>query len=274
MKDVLEEILAHKRMEIAGLDTPSLRRAAEHSAQPRDFRSAIARRPGKNGSQVGFQPSLIAELKRTSPSKGMLAPQIDLFEAAKIYSDNGASAISVLTDEKYFLGNLQTLYDLRFVHRTTLPLLRKDFILSEAQLYEARASGADAVLLITAAVPDDYQLAELYALALELGLSPLIEVHNENEVDRALRLHEVHLVGINNRDLATFKVSLTTTERLRPIIPPGITVVSESGIFSQEEVKRLARENVDAILVGEALITASNIAAKVRELAGENMQEV
>ena len=267
MKDVLEEILAHKRTEIATLDPHALRRAAEQSPKPRDFLSAIVRRGP-------FHLKLIAELKRASPSKGMLAPHIDLFEAANIYAENGASAISVLTDEKYFLGKLQTLYDLRFAHRSTLPLLRKDFMIAEPQLYEARANGSDAVLLIAAALPDDSQFSGLHALALELGLTPLVEVHNEAEVDRALRLHEVRLIGINNRDLATFKVSLTTTELLRPVIPADITVVSESGIFSQEDVVRLANANVDAVLVGEALITAPDIAAKVRELSGLTVQKV
>src|ERR1700690_1868985 len=226
MKDVLEEILAHKKTEIAALDAHALRSAAEQSPKPRDFLSAIARRGP-------FHPKLIAELKRASPSKGMLAPHVDLFDFAHIYAENGAAAISVLTDEKYFLGELQTLYDLRFAQRSTLPLLRKDFMIAEPQLYEARANGADAVLLIAAALPDDSQFAGLHTLALELGLTPLVEVHNEAEVDRALRLHEVRLVGINNRDLATFKVSLTTTELLRPLIPACTTVVSESGFFSQ-----------------------------------------
>ena len=266
MKDVLEEILVHKRTEISALDAHVLRIAAEQSPKPRDFLSAIARRGSSH-------PKLIAELKRASPSKGMLAPHIDLFDIAHIYAENGASAISVLTDQKYFLGELQTLYDLRFAHHSTLPLLRKDFMIAEPQLYEARANGADAVLLIAAALPDDSQFAGLHALALELGLTPLVEVHNEAEVDRALRLHEVQLVGINNRDLATFKVSLTTTEILRPIIPADITVISESGIFTHEDVERLANVNVDAVLVGEALITAPDIADKVRELSGLTMQK-
>ena len=266
MKDVLEEILAHKKVEIAELDSQALRRVAEQSPIPRDFLSAITGHPAG--------PKLIAELKRASPSKGVLAPHLDLLEAADIYTENGASAISVLTDEKYFLGKLQTLYDLRFVRRTALPLLRKDFMIAEPQLYEARANGADAVLLIAAALTDDYQFAVLHALALELGLTPLVEVHNEAELERALRLHEVRLIGINNRDLATFKVSLVTTEILRPIIPDGITVVSESGIFTAADVERLAKAGVDAILVGEALITATDIAAKVRELSGSKLQKV
>jgi len=273
MKDFLAEILAHKKEEIAGLDLQKLRNDAEQSPLPRDFRSIIMNHPGETGSREGSYPKLIAELKRASPSKGMLAPHIDLLDVADIYEDNGASAISILTDRKYFLGELHTLYDLRFVLRSPLPLLRKDFMISEVQLYEARANGADAVLLITAALTDDHQFSDLHALALKLGLAPLVEVHNEAEVERALHLRKVRLIGINNRDLATFNVTLSVTERLRPIIPADITVVSESGIFTAGDAKRLANAGVDAILVGEALMTASNIAGKVRELSGLNVHE-
>ena len=265
----LAEILEHKRMEIAALDARSLRRAAEDSPVPRDFLGAIARDKGE-GDRGGVK--LIAELKRASPSKGILAAHLDLLQVAEIYAQNGASAISVLTDEKFFQGKLETLRELRFTRRSNLPLLRKDFILDAMQLYESRVHGADAVLLIAAALPDDRRLADLHALALELGLMPLVEVHEEAETERALRVKDVHLIGINNRNLGTFDVSLDTSERIRPMIPDGITVVAESGIFSADDVRRLAQSNVDAILVGEALVTASNIPAKVRELAGvENL---
>jgi indole-3-glycerol phosphate synthase len=260
--DVLQLILAHKKTEIASLDASALRRAAEASPTPRDFVAAIALRQGG-----GFRPSLIAELKRASPSKGLLAPHLDMFEVAEIYISNGASAISVLTDEKFFLGSLQTLSDLRFKHGVSLPLLRKDFIIDPSQIHEARANGADAVLLIAAALPDNEQLADLHALALEIGLTPLVEVHDEDETERALRLKGLRLIGINNRNLATFQVSLETTERLRPMIPSGIAVVAESGIFTGGDVQRLANVNVDAVLVGEALVTAPDIPAKVRELS-------
>lgn len=261
MTDILEKILAHKRTEIAALDAQSLRRAAEGSPAPRDFLSGIRRR------DIGSGLSLIAELKRASPSKGILAPHLDLFQVADIYTQNGASAISVLTDEKFFMGRLDTLRALRFTRQIELPLLRKDFIIAEVQLYETRANGADAILLISAALPDDAHLADLHALALALGLSPLVEVHNEAETERALKLKDVKMVGINNRDLNTFDVSIETTERLRPMIPGEIVVVAESGIFTANEVERLANMNVDAILVGEALVTSSDVAAKVRELS-------
>ena len=266
---ILEKIIAHKRMEIAALGVPALRRAAEQSPSPRDFLSAIERRlnsPLLPGEGTGVR--LIAELKRASPSKGILAPHLDLFQVANIYTQNGASAISVLTDEKFFMGKLETLYELRFTHEIELPLLRKDFIIDETQLYETRANGADAVLLITAALTDDVHFADLHALALELGLAPLVEVHNEAETDRALKLKDVKLIGINNRDLTTFNVTLETTERLRPLIPDEIAVVAESGIFTADNVKRLANANVEAILVGEALVTADDIPVKVRELSG------
>jgi indole-3-glycerol phosphate synthase len=273
MSNILEQIIAHKQTEIASLDTTALRRAAESSPAPRDFLSAISAR--RIGEGLGVRerrflsrPSLIAELKRASPSKGILAPHLDLFQIAHTYIENGASAISVLTDEKFFMGKLETLRELRFTHESKLPLLRKDFIIHEVQLYESRANGADAILLIAAALPDDEHLADLHALALELNLTPLVEVHNEVETERALKLKGIRLIGINNRDLGTFEVSLTKTERLRPMIFPEITVVAESGIFTASDVERLAHANLDAILVGEALITAPDIASKVRELSG------
>jgi len=262
MTDILERILAHKRTEIAALDAWSLRRAAENSPAPRDFLAAIKRR------RIGLSPNLIAELKRASPSKGILAAHLDLFQVADIYTQNGASAISVLTDEKFFMGKLETLRGLRFIQQTELPLLRKDFIIYEAQLYETRANGADAVLLITAALTDDTLFADLHALALDIGLTPLVEIHNEGEAERALKLRDVKLIGINNRDLTTFSVSLETTERIRPMIPNEIAVVAESGFFTVADVERLANANLDAILVGEALVTSDDIAAKVRELSG------
>ena len=264
---ILAEILEYKRREIAALDIGALRRAADAAPAPRDFLAAVSPLRLGEGSGVRSKVSLIAELKRASPSKGTLAPHLDLFQVAEIYAQNGASAISVLTDENFFLGKLQTLRELRFERNSRLPLLRKDFIIDESQLYESRANGADAVLLITAALTDNQHFASLHALALELGLTPLVEVHNEAEAERALRLKDVRLIGINNRNLATFEVSLSTTERIRPMIPAGICVVAESGIFTTQDVQRLSQANVDAILVGEALVTAPDIALKVRELS-------
>jgi indole-3-glycerol phosphate synthase len=267
MTNILAKIIEQKKLEIAALDAVTLRRAAEQSLAPRDFLAAIKRR------RFGTHPSLIAELKRASPSKGILAPHLDLFQVADLYIQNGASAISVLTDEKFFMGSLQTLRELRARHLKletshVTPLLRKDFTIDEVQLYEARANGADAILLIAAALIDEKLFADLHACALSLGLTALVEVHDEIETDRALKLKDVKLIGVNNRNLATFDVTLETTERLRPMISPDIAVVAESGIFHAGDVDRLVKANVDAILVGEALVTSDDIPAKVRELSG------
>lgn len=260
MSDILARILQQKEIEVARLDSASLRSAAADSPAPRDFRAAVQR-------DSAGTPKLIAELKRASPSKGMLAAELDLFQVAEIYSQHGAAAISVLTDEQFFRGSLTTLRELRFGRGCRLPLLRKDFIIAEAQLYEARANGADAALLIVAAL-EQARLADLHACALALGLAPLVEVHDEAECARALELAGLQMVGINNRDLASFEVTLATSERLRPLIPAEITVVAESGIFRAADVARLSAAKVDAILVGEALMTAADIAARVRELSG------
>lgn len=262
MTNILEKILEQKKLEIAALDAQAIRRAADSAPAPRDFLSAIKRR------RFGTHPSLIAELKRASPSKGILAPHLDLFQVADIYTQNGASAISVLTDEKFFMGKLETLRELRFTRKSEVPLLRKDFIIDNTQLYEARANGADAILLIAAALPDDSHFADLHACALSLGLTALVEVHDEAETERALKIPDIRLIGINNRNLATFDVSLETTEKLRPMIPSEVVVVAESGIFTANDVERLAKANIDAILVGEALVTAEDIPTKVRELSG------
>ena len=265
MTNILAQIIAHKKMEIAALDAQALRHAAESSPAPRDFLAALS--PLPQGEETGLRLSLIAELKRASPSKGILAPHLDLFQVADIYTQNGASAISVLTDEKFFIGKLETLRELHFTKKSELPLLRKDFIIDEIQLYESRANGADAILLIAAALTDDNLFADLHACALSLGLTALVEVHDEAETERALKLKDVKLIGINNRNLDTFDVTLETTEKLCPMIPSDIAVVAESGIFTASDVERLAEAKVDAILVGEALVTSDDIPAKVRELS-------
>jgi indole-3-glycerol phosphate synthase len=275
--NILEKIIAQKKLEIAALDALGLRHAAESGPTPRDFLAAIAPRLSGEGTWVRerrnrLRPSLIAELKRASPSKGILAPHLDLFQVADIYTQNGAAAISVLTDEKFFMGSLSTLRELRNLQHSTfdlqpVPLLRKDFIIDESQIYEARANGADAILLIAAALPDDKHFADLHTCAQSLGLTVLVEVHDEAETERALKIPNIQLIGINNRNLATFEVSLTTTERLRPMISPEIAVVAESGIFTASDVDRLSNINIDAILVGEALVTSDDIPAKVRELS-------
>ena len=260
MPNRLAEILANKRVEISGLDVRALRQEAEAAPAPRNFTAAVRR--------TGALPvRLVAELKRASPSRGALAPHLDLGAVAEIYAQNGAAAISVLTDEKFFQGSLETLQRLRFAAKSPIPLLRKDFILSPAQVYQTRAIGADALLLIAAALPDDGELVELHALALSLGLAPLVEVHSASEIERVLKLAGLKLVGINHRDLATFQVSLAVSALLRPLIPPPVVVIAESGIFTAADVARMAAAGVDAVLVGEALVTAPDIAQKVRELS-------
>jgi indole-3-glycerol phosphate synthase len=207
--------------------------------------------------------SLIAEVKRASPSRGDLNPVLDPVALAKLYVENGAAAISVLTEENYFKGSGQ---DLQAVKKTlpNVPVLRKDFILDPYQLYEARAWGADAVLLI-AAILDDSALKELITLSHRLGMHCLIEVHDENELKRALKC-DAKLIVINNRNLQTLEVDINVTKKLRPLIPPECLVVSESGIKSQEDIEKLKAWGVDAVLIGEALVTASDIPAKIKEL--------
>ena len=255
---ILNEIIAHKREEIARQKTIKLQDElvdeALNAPPPHDF-IGVLRAPGV---------SLIAEIKKASPSKGDLRHDLDPVTLAQIYENNGASAISVLTDTRYFQGSLD---DLRAVRQAVnLPVLRKDFIIDLYQVYEARAAGADALLLIIAAL-DDAALHNLYALTRHLGMAALIEVHNAIELERALGLRP-RMIGINNRDLRTFDVSLVTTATLRPKIPSRITVVAESGIHSAEDVGRLTAMEADAMLVGEALVTAEDVAGKVRELVG------
>jgi len=253
---ILDDIVAWKQNEIAHrMRCKPLREVqaeAEQMPPPRDFEAAL-RAPGI---------SLIAEIKRASPSKGAIRLDLNPADLARIYADNGAAAISVLTDSKYFGGSLD---DLRAVRQTVdLPLLRKDFVLDPYQVYEARAAGADAVLLIVAILSDP-ALSLLYALTRRLNMSALIEVHNENELQRALRLVPP-LIGINNRDLSTFTVDLETTVRLRPMLPADICVVAESGIHSRADLDRLRQIGIDAVLVGEALVRSDDTGRQVREL--------
>jgi indole-3-glycerol phosphate synthase len=258
---ILDEIYAHTREEVAlrerAVPLAEVRARAQGSRPPLDFVAALcaARR----------SPALIAEIKRASPSRGLLAPDFDPLRLARIYADNGAAALSVLTDERYFGGALD---HLRQVAESgpRLPLLRKDFVGDPYQVYEARAAGASAVLLIVALLSPG-QLADLAALIGELGMAALVEVHDAAELEVALACR-ARLIGINNRNLADFSVDLGTAIRLRPQIPAGVCVVAESGIHSAADVARLAQAGMDAILVGEALVTAPDVAAAVRSLAG------
>jgi indole-3-glycerol phosphate synthase len=208
---------------------------------------------------------LIAEVKQASPSRGMLIPNFNPIELAQTYAEGSAAAISVLTEENYFMGSIEHLAEIKEV--VGLPLLRKDFIFDPYQVYESRAYGADALLLI-AAILNQEQLKELVSLSDSLGLRCLVEVHNKGEVERAI-LSEAEIIGINNRDLNTFTIDITTTRRLRPLIPQERIVVSESGIKSKRDIEKLGKWGVDAVLVGEALVTASDIPTKMKELIGE-----
>ncbi|MCK4362607.1 MAG: indole-3-glycerol phosphate synthase TrpC [Dehalococcoidia bacterium] len=206
---------------------------------------------------------LIAEVKKASPSRGVIARDLDPVKLAQTYAQNGAAAISVLTEERYFGGSLEHLSAISAELEKT-PLLRKDFIFDPYQVYESRAHGAAALLLIVAILSSN-QLAELLSLSHELGMKCLVEVHDEAELERALT-SGAQIIGINNRDLKTFAVDLQTTKRLRPLIPQDRTVVSESGIRDRGDVQKLRQWAVDAMLVGEALVAAADVAKKVREL--------
>jgi len=205
---------------------------------------------------------LIAEVKQASPSQGVLNSNLSPAELAQIYARGGAAAISVVTEANYFKGSIDYLAAIREVVK--LPLLRKDFIFDPYQVYESCAYGADALLLIVAILSQE-QLKELLSLSHNLELKCLVEVHNEGEVERAL-LSGAEIIGINNRDLNTFTVALNTTCRLRPLIPPERIMVSESGIKSREDVGKLRKWGINAMLVGEALVTAGDVLTKMREL--------
>jgi indole-3-glycerol phosphate synthase len=254
---ILDRILANKYLEVARRrsDTPieQLRERALAQTPPRDFLGAL--------KQSG-RPALIAECKKASPSKGLLRPEYDPAELARTYAENGAAALSVLTDETFFQGSLNDLSTAR--EAAGLPALRKDFIVDDYQVYEARAAGADAVLLIVAALRLE-QLQELHVQINELGMTALIEVHDEAEVDIALQIMP-KLIGVNNRNLHDFTVDLETTARLRKCVPANVALVTESGIHTAEDVSRVRDMGVNAILVGEALVTASDAGVKVREL--------
>lgn len=256
---ILNEIVSRNLQELESkkrtLPMTELQRMALQQPTPLDFASALR----------GEGIRLIAEVKKASPSRGVIRPDFDPTEVAKIYASNGASAISVLTEARYFHGSLEHLRDIRNILRNKgLPLLRKDFICDPYQIYESRAYGADSLLLITAILKLE-ELQELLGISHELNMSCLVEVHNEAEVEIALK-SGARIIGINNRNLATFTVDLTTTERLRPLIPPDRIVVSESGIKERGDIERLRQLGIDAFLVGESLMSAPDIAAKMKEL--------
>jgi indole-3-glycerol phosphate synthase len=259
MVSLLEQILTEKRRELSARravrSRDDLERLCESCAPVLDFEAALRPPPG------GVR--LVAEVKRASPSRGVFVETFDPPTLARTYATHGAAAISVLTDEKFFRGHLDHLIEVR--HAVALPLLRKDFVIDEYQLWEARAAGADAVLLIVA-ILEPARLQTLVRAAKGVGLGALVEVHDRAELEVALTAG-ASVIGINNRNLHTFETTVETTLRLLPLVPPGPLVVSESGLASAADVRRVVAAGAHAVLVGEALVRAPDVGAKVRELA-------
>jgi len=257
---VLDRILRNTerdlRMRLAACPLAEMRWRADAARPPRDMLSALRRHD---------RVALIAEMKHASPSRGQFVTDFDPARIAAAYERNGAAAISVLTDHKFFGGCLDDLIAARDVVQA--PLLRKDFIIDPYQLYEARAAGADAVLLIVAALHDE-QLSALHSLVRALGMAALVEVHDEQELARAIAIAPA-LVGINNRDLRTFDVDIERGRRMLKSVPAGVVTVAESGMLSAEDVRRQGDAGFDAVLVGEALMTASDVPAAVRSFSGQ-----
>ena len=256
-KTILDKITADKKRDVAEQKRSvplNLLKECAARRKPLDFKAALR----------GEGLKLIAEVKKASPSKGLLCADFRPVELARIYEKSGAAAISVLTEVNHFQGSLEHLSAIR--DSVSLPLLRKDFIFDEYQVYETTVSGADALLLI-AAILSPAQLTNLLELSHSLGLVCLVEAHDEREVEKALE-SGAEIIGINNRDLKTFNTDIETTHRLRALVPGGKIVVSESGIGNRDDINRLKAWGVDAALVGEALVTSQNIPARIKELMG------
>jgi indole-3-glycerol phosphate synthase len=261
---ILDEILAAKRDEVTLLHQPAARRAIESAAlaapAPRDFAGALRRADGSL--------AVIAELKRRSPSKGNLAPDLDPPVTAKAYESGGAAALSVLTDRAYFGGTIDDLRDAR--DATALPVLRKDFTIAEIQVYEARAIGADALLLIVAAFGDDGYLRELHDLARDLGLAVLVEAHDAAEVERALSCGAT-IVGVNSRSLHTFAEDLDLGVAIASQLPAEVIAVAESAVRSPDDAAKVAAAGIDAVLVGEALVRSEDPSSLVRSMTANRV---
>jgi indole-3-glycerol phosphate synthase len=260
--NILERILRDKADEVAERrhcrPLAELRRMVRDLPPARDFVAALR----WSGTPSETPPRVIAEVKKASPSKGVIRPDFDPVAMAQTYAANGAAALSVLTDAKYFQGHLGFLEDIG--QAVALPLLRKDFTIDAYQIYESRVAHADALLLIVAAL-DTGQIVDFMGLARELGMAVLLEVHTVEELARSLPL-QPQLIGINNRDLQTFDTDIGTTLHLLPLIPSNVVVVSESGINTVTDITRLREKGVHAFLIGEALMRAPDPGAKLREL--------
>jgi indole-3-glycerol phosphate synthase len=260
---ILDEIVAAK------LDSLAAEKARVPPAEVK--KRALRQSPARSsaGALRGKPFALIAEVKEASPSRGVMCRDFDPTRMAAIYSRGGAAAISVLTEERFFQGKLEYIGKIREnLGDACPPLLRKDFILDAYQVYQSRAAGADALLLIAAILTRE-KLKELLDLSHELGMDCLVETHNEPEIETTLA-GGAEIIGINNRDLQTFKVDLDNTRRLRPLVPPGRLVVSESGIRGNEDILKMKEWGVNAILVGEALVSAPDIALKMGEFIGQD----
>ncbi len=260
MEDILERILATKRDEVAHArkqrSLAEIRRDAEDRRDVRDFVEAIRNKLSRS------RPAVIAEIKKASPSKGVLRSHFEPAQIGVSYAENGAACLSVLTDAQYFQGSLQDLAGAR--SSSGLPVLRKDFVVDPYQIFQSRAAGADAILLIVATLSDD-QLNDYEAIAVALGMAVLVEVHDATELNQALRLN-TPLIGINNRNLRSFETSLQTTLDLLPQVPSDRIVVTESGILAPSDVARMRKAGVQAFLVGEALMRAPDPGAELARL--------
>ena len=256
-EDILQRIVETKRSEVEVLkrNLSGLRDRAEDAPPPRDFIGSL---------QGGDAVAVIAEIKRRSPGAGEIRPDLDPFRLGPTYESGGAAALSVLTDEKYFGGSLGDLAGVRGL--VEIPVLRKDFVIDESQVYEARGAGADAILLIVR-ILDDERLRALRTLAKELGMSVLVEVHDGAEVERGLAAG-AGLLGINNRNLQTFETRIDVTLSLAARVPPGVVLVSESGIHTAADVCSVGEKGVDAVLVGESLLRQEDPGAGVTALVG------
>lgn len=259
MANVLVRIIEQKRLDIANARSrrslDELKSLVASAPKPRNFLGAL---------QAKYPMGLIAEIKKASPSAGLIRADFDPVQIAQIYEDNGAACISVLTDEHFFQGHLSFLEQVRA--GVSIPVLRKDFIIDPYQVWEARASGADCILLIAECL-DDESLHSLYQLSAELGMQSLVEVYDPENVERVLNLHPP-MIGVNNRDLRSFVTDLQHTVRLRQTIPGDVLVIGESGIHSNADVQMLQAAGVHGILVGESLMRSPDIAARVRDLLG------